>query len=385
MSVHAPATDLRRLMREVLEATGVAQGAAQTTAEVLLYADLHGFTTHGAVGLSTIYVPRLLDGRIDCAAQARIVHDTGACAVMDGQRALGHPTMVSATDLAISRARRHGIAMVVVHRSSHFGSAGYYARRAAAVGMVALSMTNCGEQGVAPPLGGSTRMLGTNPIAAAVPAPGGPPFVLDMSTTTVASGKVRAARFADTDVPTGWLHDRAGRPETDPNAFFEGRAELNWLGGDLTAGGAKGYGLAVLVDLLCGPLAGAGFGPHAPSGPAGPSERSQATVLDAVLDSEDDPQGRGIGHTVIVIDPAAFGATDRLATDARELLDALVADAPIDPDQPVTYPGAPDEALARTARVNGVTLPDHVLDELLTVAKQLGVSVPASFTSEEAA
>lgn len=364
MTVKIPLPTLRSFARQVLRRSGLGAAQAATAAEVVLYADVHGFTTHGCNAMAGIYAPRLMDGRINAAAELSTVRETVSGAVLDGDRGLGLVSTVAATDLAIAKARATGVAVVAVRNSSHFGSAGYYAHRATEAGMIGIAMTNCGAQGVAAPLGGTTRMLGTNPLAAAAPAPGGAPFVLDMSATTVATGKIRAAQREGRAVPEGWLTGRDGGPVTDPDAFFSGEADVTWLGGSAATGGAKGYGLAILVDLLCGPLAGASWGP----------------TPDLLADGRERPD-TDIGHTVLVIDPAALGAGERFGRGARELLDTLGADRPAVPGGNVTYPGAPEALRAAESLREGVALPDHVVAQLVPLADRLAIEAPREFAS----
>jgi LDH2 family malate/lactate/ureidoglycolate dehydrogenase len=349
---------------ELLCRLGVRREDALVAADALVYADARGLGTHGIGALATIYGPRLLDGRIDPAASARTVLEHGATAVIDARGGLGLVAMTRAMDLAASQARRHGVGAVTVRHSSHFGAAGYYADRAAEAGCIGLAMTNCGTQGVVPPLGGTTRLLGTNPIGAAVPTGSEPPFVLDMSTSAVAAGKVAAARRAGTSVPNGWLAGPDGADADDPQDYYDGRADMRWLGGRLATGAAKGYGLGLLVDLLCGPLAGAGCGPRAEALAGGPP-------------ADDDD----IGHVAIALDPAAFGSPDGFRTGVDDLLSCLRASPPAPGVPAVTYPGEPEARRAADAAALGATLPEHLTAPLVELAGQLGVPVPAALRS----
>jgi LDH2 family malate/lactate/ureidoglycolate dehydrogenase len=367
MTVSIESGRLRAFVISVLERCGLNAEAAATAADVVCYADLHGFTTHGSNALAGIYAPRLLDGRIDPAATPRVVREAGATALLDGGRGLGPVTMAAAVDLAARKAREHGVSAVAVRNSTHFGSAGYYTNRLARGGLVGIAMTNCGAQGVAPPLGGAVRMLGTNPLSAAAPAAGLAPFVLDMSTTVAATSKLQAARRAGRPVPVGWLIGQDGADVTDPAAYYERSAEVAWLGGRVETGGAKGYGLALFVDLLCGPLAGAAYGPR-------------AEVLDGVGPSED----RDIGHFALALDPAAFTLADRFLDGAREILTTVEACPPAGYAGGVTYPGAPEARHAAQAEVTGVALPDAVAAELARLAQRLQLPVPDALRVGEA-
>ncbi|MGH8897242.1 MAG: Ldh family oxidoreductase [Egibacteraceae bacterium] len=368
MTTRVTPAQLRDLARDVFARCGLTDDDARTAADVVCYADRHGFATHGVNALVAIYAPRLRDGRINPAAEPQLVCETPAVAVLDGDGGLGLVTMTAAIDVAARKARQHGAAAVAVRNSSHFGAAGYYTHRLATAGLIGMAMSNCGEQGVVPPLGGALRMLGTNPLSAAVPASRLAPFVLDMSTTAVAAGRLNAARRDGHQVPVGWLVGHDGGDVTDPAAFYEGSADLAWLGGRLATGGAKGYGLALLVDLLCGPLAGAAHGP-----------RSE------LLTSHGSPaEDRDIGHLALALDPAAFGDPSAIADRAQELLGVVAACPPAAYATEVTYPGAPEAKRALAADNDGVPLPDAVVAKLRELAAELDVALPEALRDAEA-
>ncbi|GGM80566.1 putative oxidoreductase YjmC [Longimycelium tulufanense] len=354
MTTRINSKTLRNFVVTVFERCGLRRTAAETAAAVVCYADERGFTTHGCNALVNTYVPRLRDGRISPSARPEVLMETPAGATLDGQGGLGLVTMTRAVDMASRKAHTHGVGAVAVRNSSHFGSAGYYTHRLARSGLVGIAMTNCGAQGVVPPLGGAIRLLGTNPLSAAVPSARRPPFVLDMSTTVVATGKLALARAEQREVPPGWLIGRNGEDVTDPAAYFNGSADVAWLGGRITTGGAKGYGLALLVDLLCGPLAGASFGPRrdALSGP--PAE------------------DHDVGHFALAIDPTAFDKTGQFLDSVDEVL-GTVESCPPSNSGSVTYPGAPEARRANEAEEQGVALSDQVMEKLLQLAEELGI------------
>lgn len=359
MTITIPLCELHAFGASLLECLGLSPEDAAVAADVLCYADARGLTTHGTGALATLYGPRLLSGRIDAAARPITVVEQGAIAVVDAKRGLGLVTMTFAMDLATALAQRFGVGAVTVRNSSHFGPAGYYGHRAMRKGLVGFAMTNCGMQGVVPPLGGRLRMLGSNPVGVAVPAGREVPFVLDMSTTVVATGKVTAATRSGASVPDGWLVGPDGADVNDPAAYHAGEADLRWLGGDVVTGGAKGYGLALLVDLLCGPLAGSGFGPRAETVGGGPPS------------SDDD-----IGHFALAIDPAAFGPPATFLRKVDDLLSAVRGCPPAAYATHVTYPGEPEARQAATAQTQGAALPEHLAEPLWQLATRLGVPRP---------
>lgn len=342
--------ELHALVHGMFEHCGVPAQDACTAAQAICYADAYGITTHGVNALVNLFVPRLRSGQIAATATATVVSESKAVAVLDGQQALGLVTATVATDLVGDKAQDVGIGAVAVRNSTHFGAAGYYARRLAERGLIGLVMTNCGEQGVAPPLGGRLPMLGTNPIAAAVPGHNVEPFVLDMSTTATAKAKILAAVRAGQQVPAGWLIDDNGQSITDPARYVEGAAHLAWLGG------AKGYGLAVLVDLLCGPLAGSAFGPRP-----------------ELLDGARPGEHIRVGHFLLAVNPAVFGDPALIAAGTDSLLDTLANSPPAGYTTAVSYPGKAGAEIARQSRMGGVILPSALIEALSRQLQLLGM------------
>jgi LDH2 family malate/lactate/ureidoglycolate dehydrogenase len=277
--------------------------------------------------------------------------------VVDAHRALGLWAAGAAMDLAVERAGTHGVGLVSVRDSTHIGCAGHHAARATRAGMVGLVASNCGRQRIARPPGGLVPLLGTNPLAVAVPA--APPFVLDMSTTVVPTGRIRAAAREGRPVPAGWLADDHGIPVTDPAAFDRGDAHLRWLGGDPETGAYKGFGLGVVVEVLSALLSGAGFGP---------SMRQ---------DNRDDD----IGVFLLAIAPDLLRPAGSFAADADELFTTLLDCPPVDPARPVRYPGWPEAETERRYRRDGIPLSEELFVELCEVADAAGLPTPAGLVT----
>ena len=332
--------ELRRFEEDVLLRSRVSRDDSATVIEALVYADSRGIATHGLAVLVNEYAPRLQDGRIVPDAQCQIVERRPGIAVVDAGNGLGPVASTYGMDMACELAMSQGVGAVGIRNSTHFGAAGYYTHRAAMKGLIGISMTNCGAQGFVPPVGGRLRMLGTNPLSVGAPTGGLPPFVLDMSTSVVATGRIKAAASAGTGVPEGWLIDGDGCYTRDPEEYLAGRAHVAWLGGMLETGAAKGYGLAVVVDLLCGALTGSRFGP----------------TLDRLANPGRPTDDRGIGHFFLAIDPH-LGTTSDYSACAEELLSAVLGCPPIDPNMPVTYAGYREHVSAEAAASRGVQLP----------------------------
>jgi LDH2 family malate/lactate/ureidoglycolate dehydrogenase len=345
-AVRLPHAELLSFTARVFRDRGVPPVRAATAATALLYGDLHGLGSHGLVNLRRLYLPLFDSGRCDPAAEPEIVRDTGAAIHVDARAALGLWVASEAMDLASDKALAHGIGLVSVRGGTHFGCAGHHAAIAAERGMIGVVASNCGGQRIARPPGGAVAMLGTNPLSVAAPALPGRPFVLDMSTTVVPTGRVRAAARAGVPIPEGWLADDDGAPVTDPAAFDRGEAHLRWLGGAPDTGAYKGFGLAIAVELLTAALAGATLGPapdalHGTGGPHG---------------TDDD-----IGYLVLAIAPETLRPGGGFTSSVRTLF-ATLLDCP---PGPVRYPGWLEAERAQRYRADGVPLAPDVHADLV--------------------
>ncbi|WP_342772761.1 Ldh family oxidoreductase [Actinokineospora cianjurensis] len=357
VTVRVTHDDLLRFTAEVFTAHGIPPHRSMAAATALCHGDITGTTSHGLVNLTRIYLPLLASGRARADAEPRVLADRGATVLLDGQGALGLWLAGEAMDLAARRAAEYGIGLVSVRGGTHFGCAGPHALRAVAHDMIGVVAANCGHQRIARPPGGRVPMLGTNPISVAAPAGTNPPFLLDMSTTTVPTGKVRAAARAGTDIPAGWLADDAGEPVTDPGLFDTGDAHLTWLGGP-GSGQYKGFGLGLMVEVLAALVPGAGLGP------------SQAALsVDRTPDDD-------IGYLVLAIAPAALRQPGTYQREAGALFGALLACPPVQGGAEVSYPGVPEARHAELARRDGVPLDGALFTELADLAERLGVALP---------
>ena len=246
---------LRTLVERILEFHLVPPSEAAIVAEVLVRADLRGVESHGVARLERYYVGRLRKGLVAAASPVRVVRETPVTTVMDGGNGLGAVAAKRAMELCLAKAQVAGLAAVAVNHSNHFGIAGYYAMMALPLGMIGVALTNASAT-VAPTYS-RQRLLGTNPIAIAIPAGRERPFVLDMATTVAAEGKIEVKDRQGKPLPPGWVVDREGSPSTESVAFYGGGALLP-LGGGAETCGYKGYGLGLAVDILSGILPGAG-------------------------------------------------------------------------------------------------------------------------------
>ncbi len=246
---------LTRFSAKVLQKVGVPREDAEQTARMLVATDLRGIDSHGVAHLGPLYIRRIKEGLINPKPNIRMVSHAQATAVMDGDRGLGFVVGYRAMKEAMQRAGQTGAGFVSVRNSTHCGAASTYAMLALPENMIGIAMTTGGRAMVVP--GGVGRGAGINVISVAVPSGGNFPFVLDMATTVVAASKFEVAlRSGQPTVPEGWAVDKTGKPLTDPKRYA-GEGALPPLGGMLPETGAfKGFGLSVMVDILCSILAG---------------------------------------------------------------------------------------------------------------------------------
>jgi LDH2 family malate/lactate/ureidoglycolate dehydrogenase len=243
------ATQLTTQVTRIFERLGLPEADARVVAEHLVEADLRGVHSHGVIRVPT-YVQACKAGRINPHPNIRIVSDRGGQVVMDGDNGIGQLTAFRANEVAIARGKEHGMSGVALRRSNHCGTMAYYAVRAMQAGLIGFATTNAGIN--MPPTGGTTKLVGNNPFAMAVPTNRDWPMVLDMATSVVAGGKLDVARSKGESIPLGWARDAEGNPTTDPSKAREGSLE--------PLGGPKGYGMAVMLDVLAGVLSGGRFG-----------------------------------------------------------------------------------------------------------------------------
>lgn len=345
-----PAQVLRQQTEIILTGWGMPAETAAQTAELIVETDLLGIDSHG-ISMLPHYQRLLAEGKWQPAGQAKIVSETPVTAVVDGGNSLGHATSLLAVKTAVEKAKKLGLAAVTVRNSNHFGAAGLYARYAAAEGLIAL-VTSTTRGSIQVPSGGKSPVLGTNPIAFSAPASKNDDFVLDMATTTVAANKVKVYDFYDKAVPAGWVVDENGRPVTETKSAMEyvfQRKEggLTPLGGSTETGGHKGYGLAMLAQILSGPLAGAGFGAR-----------------------QDKNELPNVGHFFLVIDPKAFRSEEQFEQDLDQIIDTLHATPATDSNQPVLVAGEPENQTHRQRSVEGIPVPLVLLAQLSDLCEQ---------------
>ena len=337
---------LQEFIARCYVAVGVDPKAALEAAEVSVSADLRGVDTHGVSNAPrNNYVPGMKNGTINPRPDFRIVKETPNSAVVDGDNSLGFIAGRYGMNLAIKKAKERTVGVVTVRNSRHYGSAGFYAMMARKEGLLGISMTNAGP-GVVPTFGREGR-FGTNPIAVAVPAGNENYWMLDMATSTVAANKVALAARLGMPIPEGWVADKEGNPVTDPKTARESRLMLP-LGGTPSGSSYKGYGLAVWVDIMCGVLAGGGFGMRMTP--------------------------RHVGHFFAAINIADFIPLKEFEERMEQLLGDLKSTPPAAGYDRVYYAGEQEQAIETERRANGIPLHISVINEFRDMAQELGVT-----------
>lgn len=339
------AAALRDFIVRTFTTLGVPEHDAQTAADLMVEADLRGYDTHGVFRLRQ-YVNRLRNGGITPAARMSRVHETPATALLDGGNGLGHLVMKAAAELAIEKARAAGIGWVGVRNGNHAGPAALYVLPQTRHGMIGLCAAVGSANHVAP-FGGTDLLLGTNPLAIAVPAGTQQPFLLDMATTNAAMGKIKTLAQRGEPMPEGWMVGRDGQPLTDPN-----RREEGYL---LPIGGPKGYGLALAIGLMAGVLNGASFG---------------SDVVDFTADTT---SPTNTGQFVVALSVSAFGDSATFARRADAVFDEMRGSTPLPGHPPVRIPGEGRSDMARQRSTRGLPLHANLIKELRTIADEVGI------------
>lgn len=338
---------LYQFTQAVFKAIGCSDVHAATATQTLLSADMRGIDSHGVARL-TGYVRLWEAGRVNATPDIRIVHETASTAVVDGDAGLGLVVAPFAMQVAIDKARQAGTGWVSVRNSNHFGIAGHHAMMALEQGMIGMAMTNASA--LVAPTFSIERMLGTNPIAVAIPAGEEPPFVADLATTTAANGKLEILQRKNADTPLGWVQDKDGQASTDANILKKQGALLP-LGSDRDHGSHKGYALGSVVDIFSAVLSGASYGPWVPPFPA------------YVAMPENMP-GKGLGHFFGAMRVDAF----RPAAEFKQHMDNWIrrfrTAKPAPGHEKVLIPGDPEREMEQVRKIEGIPLVDSVAKEL---------------------
>ncbi len=344
---------LQSFVCSVFESIGCNQLDAELATDVLVSADARGIDSHGVARLSG-YV-RLFDhGRLNPNPQIRVLHESPSTALIDGDKGLGLVVAPFAMNIAKEKAEKAGTGWVAVQNSNHFGIAGYHAMRALDKKMIGWAMTHAAP--LVTPTFSKEKLLGTNPIALAIPALNEPPFVADFASTAVAYGKLEILQRKGLDTPLGWVQDKNGNPSQDAFAIKNGGALLP-LGGDREHGSHKGYALGAIVDILSGVLSGANFGPWVPP------------FATAGFMSATESVGNGTGHFLGAMRIDAFRPAEEFQKDMDKWIQRFRNADSIEGHK-VVIPGDPERELETIRKKEGIPLIDPVIKDLQLLAER---------------
>lgn len=339
---HFSAAYLNDYCQKVMLARGVDAECAKAVADVLVDADLSGMSTHGVSRLS-IYLERMEKGLVERGNKVKVEQEGPSSLAIDAGNSFGAMVTNFAIDRCIEKAKETGCCFATVKNSNHFGAAAFYAKKATSQGMIAFICANLTPK--IAPFGSSEPYMGTDPVCIAVPS-AGEPVILDMALSTVALGKLILAQKLGKEIPLGWALDKDGKPTTDP---AEGRK-----GSLLPIGGAKGSGMALMVEVLSGILSGAGTAPHLHD-----------------LYSFEAPQG--VGHFLGVIDVAHFIDVDEFRRGVSAMSAEIKALKKADGFDEILMPGERELRFTAEREVNGIDLPDEVYNELVALGAPYGL------------
>ena len=337
---------LAKAIEAIVAAGGSNSREAKIVAENLVTANLTGHDSHG-VGMIPRYIESLLEGGLKVNQHPRIVFDGGAMISLDGQTGYGQVIGLEAMEIGIARAKQHGMCVMGLGRAHHLCRIGQWAEQAVAAGLISLHFTNVISRSIVAPFGGADARFGTNPMTVGIPIPDEPPFILDMATSAVAQGKIRVAHNKREKVSPDWLIDDKGNPTPDPKFGV-----IEPFGALRTFGLHKGYGLAVVCELLGGALTGGGTW-HS-------DDRSKKRVWNGML--------------TILIDPKRMGTAEVFGTETTAFLESL-RKSPVAPGvDKVRIAGEPERETRAKRERDGISVDQNTWEEILVAGAKLKVA-----------
>lgn len=346
LSPNVSHSDISAFIARCLSACGMPAADAHQVADLMARADLMGQDGHGVFRLP-MYIKRIRAGGMNMDPTFKVLEERAATALIDGDNGIGHLVMQHATKLAMKKARQTGVAWVGARHSNHAGPASLYPMMAAEEDMIGIYIAVASANHM-PPWGGTDMLLGTNPIAIALPSTDFPPIVLDMATTVAAYGKVKTAALRGDQMPEGWMVDRTGAPLTDPAKASDGFL--------LPIGGPKGYGLSLIFGILAGVLNGAAFG------------------RDVVDFNADAASTTNTGQMILALDIKAFADPAKFKADIDTVWRDMKASALLPGVDEIRLPGERLHNVTKARSERGIPLPDALRKNLDVLAAELGVA-----------
>jgi uncharacterized oxidoreductase len=338
--------ELARFVTEIFVRAGATRVVAAEVAEHLVEANLKGHDSHG-VGMIPAYIRNIRAGHLDVHAHAQVARNSGAVILVDGQFGFGQVVGREATDIAIERVKKTGVACIGLRNAHHLGRIGAYGERCGQAGLASVHFVNVvGNEPQVSPWGGRERRMTTNPFCCTIPRDGDAPVVLDMATSAIALGKVRVAHFKGEKVEDGALVDAQGEPTNDPGVMFS--EPFGALG---PFGKHKGYGLAVMCELMGGALAG--------EWTAQPGNKRVGSIVNHML--------------MFVLDPDAFGNRAAFAQEVVAMVDYLHSTTPSRGFDRVRVPGDPERASMAARLRDGIPVDDKSWGGILNAAREAGL------------
>ncbi len=338
---------LEALARNIFQAIRVPPAGAEWMAQLLVRANLRGHDSHGVIRIPQ-YIASWRRGEANPTAEPQIVQQGPASALIDGKLGFGQIVARRGMELAMEKAAAVGVSTVGVFNSNHIGRLADYTEMALTREMLAIMAVNAGGAGQRmAPWGGRAPRLSTNPIAFACPAGNAAPISFDIATTVAAEGKVRVKRNRKEQVPLGWVLDAEGRPTTDPNALY-GSPQ----GTILPVGGHKGYSLALMIEVLAGIMARAGY-----------SKESPGPVLNGIF--------------MIVVEIARFVPPATFRAEVDDLVRYLKSSPTVPGTDRILVPGEPEAITEAERRRSGIFVEEQTWHQIEEIARELGVQIPS--------
>ncbi len=356
--IRVDAEKLRLFSTKALQKVGVPKEDAETTAGILLTTDLRGVDTHGVAHLAR-YVERIKMGHINPKPQIKIVSQTPSAASVDGDFGLGFVVGHRAMTEAMDRAEKTGVGSTAVRNSTHYGASACYAMMALEHDMIGIAMTTANNQPLVVAPGSREPATGANPLALAAPAGKKAPFVLDMAASVIANSKLEMAIREGRSIPEGWVIDKDGKPVTDPTKRVIGVGGILPLGGTPELGGYKGFGLAVLQDILCGVLSG-----------------SSASILWEKAPKTREELRRGgytSCHFFMALRIESFLPVENFKRSMDEMIAAFEALPTLPGFKAIKVAGGYEAEIEEDRRANGIPLHFRVVEGLQKLAKDVGI------------
>src|SRR6266849_257061 len=334
---------LRKLSTAIFAAAGCHQAEAERISHYLVEANLAGHDSHGVLRIPS-YVDWLQTGKVYANKAIKVVFENEVIAVVDGEFGFGQSVGEQAMKLGIEKSERHGVAVVALRNSGHLGQIGAWALMAAKANRISIHFVNTSRAGIlVPPHGGISRRISANPIAAGIPIQNGSPLILDISTSTIAEGKIRLALNQGVPVPDHCTIDALGRPTNDPKVFYG-----NPPGAILPFGGHKGYGLAMIAEMLAGALTGSSC-----------SNPSATRVVNGML--------------TIILSPRFFVTEEEFYQEARRFVAYVRSSEKVSPDADILMPGELEEKTRRQRIRDGIEVDETTWKQILDTCRALKV------------